>query len=130
MSGPRPQHLAGDLRYVTVEQRRAERVFFEQRQDFRNQLAVARGGRSQKFPAFGLRMVQCFVEQLLNLLPARTVHRALPAGEHYPPCRSSCASHARAARQSRRTVASETASSSAASFTSRPPKKRLSTIRA
>ena len=70
------------------------------------------------------------VEELLDRVPARGVHRGWSGrprgGSGAGQCaRRSCrASQARAARQSRSTVASDTPSTSAVSATSRPPKKR------
>ena len=61
------------------------------------------------------------MEELLHPSPPRLIYEVL---------RSSRASQALAARQSRRMVASETWSSWAVSLTSSPPKNRLSTISA
>ncbi len=120
-------HLMGDVPDRRIQQRVLAHIFVEHGQHFGNERRIVGALRGEKVSMLAGGQGHRRVKQLLNALPARAIQRSSRTHEDR---RSSAASQARAARQSRRIVDSDTPTSSAVSETSSPAKKRLSTIAA
>src|SRR5580658_6396045 len=123
------------MRYVgdiAVQQGSAAGVFLQQNHYFGDERPII-GALAFKISALlGFGNIGRLVKQNLDFLPVSAVHlcpstRGRKKTIVQQASRSSCASHALAARQSRSTVASETFKRIAVSGISSPPKKRLST---
>src|ERR1700677_2166934 len=133
-----PDHDQETIRLVHLPRPKRERRP-PARRHRRMPLSERRAARAQAGPQLretdsGSAPIACCPSQLPANQRAFVIRRNVACyvflGDYYVARRSSWASHAFAARQSRSIVASDTSSNAAVSVMSSPPKNRLSTIMA